>query len=52
MKTDTPVANAHHTASIVPGATLRIFPGLGHISIVTKVVEVTTELLTRTAVAR
>jgi pimeloyl-ACP methyl ester carboxylesterase len=29
-----PVAQAHHTASIVPGAQLSIHPGLGHFSIV------------------
>ena len=40
-----PVANAHHTAAIVPGATLRIVEGLGHISVTTKAVEVTSELL-------
>lgn len=47
-----PVANAHHTAALVPGATLRVFEGLGHFSILTKAVEVTTELLTKCAVAR
>jgi hypothetical protein len=47
-----PVANAYHTAAIVPGATLRIFDGLGHISIMTRVVEVTSELLARNTVAR
>ena len=47
-----PVANAHHTAALVPGATLRVFEGLGHLSIMTKVVEVTSELLTKVAVAR
>ena len=47
-----PVANAHHTAAIVPGATLRIVDTLGHISVVTKAVEVTSELLTTNAVAR
>jgi pimeloyl-ACP methyl ester carboxylesterase len=41
-----PVANAHYTASIVPGATLRVFDGLGHFSILTKAIDVTTELLT------
>lgn len=40
-----PAANARHTAAIVPGATLRIFPDLGHLSILTKVVEVTSDLL-------
>jgi pimeloyl-ACP methyl ester carboxylesterase len=47
-----PVANAHHTATIVPGATLRIFQGLGHLSILTKAVDVTGELLMRDAFAR
>jgi pimeloyl-ACP methyl ester carboxylesterase len=47
-----PVANAHHTAAIVPGATLRVFEDLGHISVLTKAVEVTSELLMRDAVAR
>jgi len=46
-----PVANAHHTAATVPGATLRIFEDLGHFSIVTKAVEVTSEMLLRHAVA-
>ena len=50
-----PVANAYHTAAIVPGATLRIVEGLGHLSIGTRVIEVTTELIarrTRQTVAR
>lgn len=38
-------ANAHHTAAIVPGATLRIFEGFGHISLLTKTVEVTSEFV-------
>jgi pimeloyl-ACP methyl ester carboxylesterase len=44
-----PVANAHYTGSIVPGATLRVFDGLGHISIVTKAVAVTSELVASVA---
>jgi pimeloyl-ACP methyl ester carboxylesterase len=40
-----PVANAHHTAAVVPGATLRILENFGHLSVVTKAVEVTRELL-------
>jgi pimeloyl-ACP methyl ester carboxylesterase len=40
-----PVANAYHTAAIVPGATLRILEGVGHISIVTRTVEVMSELI-------
>ena len=47
-----PVANAYHTAAIVPGATLRIVDGFGHISVITKAVEVTSELLARCTVAR
>src|SRR5262245_59311573 len=46
-----PVANARHTATIVPGATLRIFSGLGHVSILTKVVDVTSDLLAGCTVA-
>jgi pimeloyl-ACP methyl ester carboxylesterase len=47
-----PVPNARHTAGIVPGATLRILDGFGHISLVAKAIEATTELLTRHVVAR
>src|SRR5262245_2027291 len=47
-----PLANAHHTAAIVPGATLHIVENLGHLSIMTKVVEVTSELLTRATATR
>jgi pimeloyl-ACP methyl ester carboxylesterase len=47
-----PVANAHHTAALVPGATLRVFEGLGHISILTKTIAVTSELVARAAFAR
>jgi pimeloyl-ACP methyl ester carboxylesterase len=46
-----PVANAHHTAALVPGATLEIIDGLGHFSIVTRAIEVTSELLRSHAVA-
>jgi pimeloyl-ACP methyl ester carboxylesterase len=46
-----PVANAHYTASLVPGATLRVFDGLGHLSILSRTIAVTSELLTRAAVA-
>jgi pimeloyl-ACP methyl ester carboxylesterase len=42
-----PVANAHHTAAMVPGATLRVLDDLGHISSLSKAVEVTSELLSR-----
>ena len=47
-----PIANAHHTASIVPGATLRIFPGLGHISVLTRAVDATSEFLNRNVLSR
>ena len=40
-----PVANAHHTAAIVPGARLRIFDNLGHVSILSRAIDVTSELL-------
>ena len=38
------VAQATHTASLVPGARLKIVDGLAHLSIVTKVPETLTEL--------
>jgi pimeloyl-ACP methyl ester carboxylesterase len=47
-----PVANARHTAAIVPGATLRIVDDLGHLSILPKVVDVTSELLATCVVTR
>jgi pimeloyl-ACP methyl ester carboxylesterase len=47
-----PVATARHTAAIVPGAALRIVDGLGHMTILTRVVEVTCELLETCAVTR
>jgi pimeloyl-ACP methyl ester carboxylesterase len=47
-----PVGNAHHTAAIVPGATLRIVENIGHLSILTEVVETTRELLARCTVTR
>jgi pimeloyl-ACP methyl ester carboxylesterase len=40
-----PVGNAAHTAAIVPGATLHIVENLGHLSILPKIVEVTSDLL-------
>ena len=40
-----PVANAHHTAALVPGAALRIFDELGHLSIVREVVGVVHQML-------
>ena len=45
-----PVGNADHTAAIVPGARLRIFENLGHISVLTEIVDVTSELLARCTV--
>lgn len=42
-----PVAHAHHTAKIVPGASLRVFGELGHFSIVQEVIGVVRELLGR-----
>jgi pimeloyl-ACP methyl ester carboxylesterase len=47
-----PVANAHHTAAIVPGARLRTVDGLGHMSILTQVVDVTSELMARCSATR
>jgi pimeloyl-ACP methyl ester carboxylesterase len=43
------VANAHHTASIVPGATLRIYEPHGHFSICKEVVSTVAEVLARSA---
>jgi len=40
-----PVANAHHTAAIVPGATLRTFDEHGHLSIVREVVGTLDQML-------
>lgn len=40
-----PVAFAHHTASIVPGAVLRLVEGLGHFSVVHEVVPTLLQLL-------
>jgi pimeloyl-ACP methyl ester carboxylesterase len=39
-----PVANAHHTAELVPGAEVRIFPDHGHLSVVAEVVPAATAL--------
>jgi pimeloyl-ACP methyl ester carboxylesterase len=47
-----PVANAHHTAAIVPGATLRIFEDVGHLSLLPRIVEATSELIATCAVTR
>jgi pimeloyl-ACP methyl ester carboxylesterase len=40
-----PVANAYHTAAIVPGATIRIVENAGHLSVIPSVVDVMSELL-------
>ena len=40
-----PVANARHTADIVPGATLRVFDELGHLSVVPEVVGVVRQIV-------
>jgi pimeloyl-ACP methyl ester carboxylesterase len=42
-----PVAHARHTATIVPGATLRICEPLGHFSIANEMVSTVSELLAR-----
>jgi pimeloyl-ACP methyl ester carboxylesterase len=42
-----PVAHAHHTAQIVPGASLRVFGDLGHFSIAQEVIGVVREILGR-----
>ena len=47
-----PIANAHHMTAIVPGATLRVVPDLGHLSVLTKAVEVTSDLLRKDVLAR
>ena len=45
VDTIVPVAQAVHTASIVPGAQLKVVPELGHLSIITEVVPALTELV-------
>jgi pimeloyl-ACP methyl ester carboxylesterase len=47
-----PVANAYHTASIVPGATLRIVENRGHLSVIPEAVDAASELLARCTAAR
>lgn len=42
-----PVAHAHHTASIVPGARLQVFDDLGHFSILGEVIDALTTTLAR-----
>jgi pimeloyl-ACP methyl ester carboxylesterase len=39
-----PVAHAHHTAALVPGAKLRVFDELGHFSIVAQIASAIAEL--------
>jgi pimeloyl-ACP methyl ester carboxylesterase len=41
------VAHAEHTTRLVPGAMLRILPGLGHFSVVSEVPRAVTDLLAR-----
>jgi pimeloyl-ACP methyl ester carboxylesterase len=45
-----PLFNAHHTATIVPGASLHVVDGLGHLSIITQVVNVIPQVLHRAGV--
>jgi pimeloyl-ACP methyl ester carboxylesterase len=42
-----PVAQAHHTAQLVPGAKLRVCPELGHFSILSQVLPELATLLHR-----
>jgi pimeloyl-ACP methyl ester carboxylesterase len=42
-----PLVNATHTAEIVPGATLHAIDGLGHFSVITRVVDAVTAALGR-----
>jgi pimeloyl-ACP methyl ester carboxylesterase len=46
-----PPVNARHTAEIVPGATLHVIDGLGHFSIITRVVDAVTTVLSRAPVS-
>jgi pimeloyl-ACP methyl ester carboxylesterase len=43
--TMTPVAHARHTAGLIPGARLTIWPGEGHISLIGKIPEITADLV-------
>jgi pimeloyl-ACP methyl ester carboxylesterase len=43
--TDTPVAHAHHTAELIPGARLLIRPEHGHISILTRIPQLSVDLV-------
>lgn len=44
--TMTPVAHSKHTADLIPGARLRIWPEEGHISLITKIPDIAAELVT------
>jgi pimeloyl-ACP methyl ester carboxylesterase len=41
----TPVAHAHHTTAIVPGATRRVLDDLGHFSVIPELVGAVRDLL-------
>jgi pimeloyl-ACP methyl ester carboxylesterase len=43
--TMTPVAHSQHTADLIPGARLTIWPAEGHISLITKVPDIAAELV-------
>jgi pimeloyl-ACP methyl ester carboxylesterase len=43
--TDTPVVHARHTAKMIPGAKLLLFPDHGHISILTEIPELIAKLV-------
>jgi pimeloyl-ACP methyl ester carboxylesterase len=43
--TMTPVAHSRHTADLIPGARLTIWPDEGHISLITKIPSIATELV-------
>jgi pimeloyl-ACP methyl ester carboxylesterase len=47
-----PVANAHHTAAIVPGSAVRIVEHLGHFGILDEVVETIGQTLAQTSAKR
>jgi pimeloyl-ACP methyl ester carboxylesterase len=39
-----PVAHAHHTAEVIPGARLSTWPDHGHLSVIAEVPQLVTEL--------
>ena len=45
LDTLTPVAHARHTADLIPGSTLVVWPEHGHISLITKIPEIAANLL-------